>query len=236
MTYDYRDFLIYFGQKERSICLQDFKKSRYSFELQNMAEKYNLTHLIVLDQIHSEIGICVDDISLQNRYNFLDFQGDFLVTSKKNIGLVVLTADCIPLVLYDERQNVVSIVHAGWKGAFAGVVEQALGVMQKKYQSKLQDIKAFFGPAARACCYQVTQEFVDQFQKKFGTIPAFFYRDNTIYFDNSLFLQQNLKKFGILESNMNFENALCTICNAEFCSFRREKQLANRQITMVVLR
>jgi YfiH family protein len=198
--------------------------------------EYSLSRLIVLDQIHSDVGICADDILPANKYSFLDFQGDFLTTSKKNIGLAVLTADCVPLVLYDQRQRVVSVIHAGWKGAFAGVVEQALTMMRSKYQTSVQDIKAFFGPAARACCYQVTKDFQNQFEKKFEIKDAFFYHSNSIYFDNSLFLQQNLKKFGILESNINFENALCTICNTEFCSFRREKQLAHRQITIVVLR
>jgi hypothetical protein len=236
MINEYRDFLIYFGQKDRSICLEDFKKSRYSLEMQNIFQDYKLNHLIVLDQIHTDAGICVDDIQLESKLSFFDFQGDFLVTNKKNIALVVLTADCVPLVLYDTSNNIISLIHAGWKGSFVGVIDQAISTMCRKYQTNIKDIKVFFGPSARACCYQVTQDFVDQFQMKFGRIDSFFYRKNLIFFDNSLFLQQNLKKFGILEDNINIENARCTICNLEFCSYRREKQQSNRQITMVVLR
>ncbi len=236
MINEYRDFLIYFGQKDRSICLDDFKKSRYSFEFENIVTDYSLSNLIVLEQIHSDIGICVDDVTFLDKYSFLDFQGDFLITSKKNIGLVVLTADCVPLVLYDPIEHIALVVHAGWKGTFSGIVEQALFMMQHRYQSKVENIKAFFGPSARSCCYQVTQDFVNQFYMKFGKTDSFFYRSNSIFFDNSLFLQQNLKKFGILEDNINIENACCTICNLEFCSYRREKQQSRRQITMVILR
>jgi len=236
MTNEYRDFLIYFGKKERSVFLDDFKKSRYSIEMENIAREYKLDHLIILDQIHTDIGICVDDIKLENKFSFFDFKGDFLITNKKNIGIAVLTADCIPLVLYDSCKNVIAIIHAGWKGSFAGIVDQAIVAMQKKYQTNIKDIKAFFGPSAQSCCYQVQEDFVDQFKMKYEKTDSFFYRNNSIFFDNSLFLQQNLKKFGILENNINIENTLCTICNLDFCSYRREKQQAGRQITMVVLR
>jgi YfiH family protein len=236
MINEYRDFLIYFGQKDRSICLEDFKKSRYSLEMQKLVDEHKLDHIIVLDQIHTDIGICADDIDLQTQYSFLDFQGDFLATSKKNIGMVVLTADCVPVVLYDPIHHTIAVVHAGWKGTFAGVVDQAIRMMVTKYQTRKNDLKVFFGPSARACCYEVQQDFVDQFERRFGKLNTFFYRNNSIYFDKCLFLQQNLKKFGILESNINIENTRCTICNLDFCSYRREKQQAGRQITMVVLR
>lgn len=237
MVYESRDFLIYFGKKDRSICPKSFKKSRNSLELEKLSKEYNVSNFIVLDQIHSNIGMSVDKTTFSfKKDSFFEYQGDFLVTDQKNIGLIVLTADCVPLVLYDFVNHVVSVIHAGWRGTFAGIIDQALKKMMNSYGSSTANIKAFFGPSAQSCCYQVEQDFVSLFQDKYGEVKEFFYRDNKIYFDNKLFLKQNLKKFGILESNINFENSLCTICNKEFCSFRREKEQAQRQITMVVLR
>lgn len=236
MNYKYRDFCkIFFGQKDTSLCLQDFQKSRYSSELNSILQNYNLSQVVVLEQIHGNIGICIDDINTPYDSSLLEYQGDFLITSRKNIALAVLTADCVPLVLIDHIHGVIAVVHAGWKGSFSGVLEKSLLTMHEKYQTKYPDIAVFFGPSARNCCYEVSLEFIKNFEQKFGETDAFFKRGNSNYFDNNLFLQKILKKYGILEQNINIEKSLCTICNIRYCSFRREKDQARRQITMVAL-
>jgi YfiH family protein len=178
---------------------------------------------------------------------WFNHQGDFLITNQKNIGLVVLTADCTPLVLYDSASHAIGLVHAGWKGSYLGVLEETLQAMQKNYGTDFKNLKCSFGPSAKSCCYEVSESFVRDFEKKYSdaVIPAFereskslevFSQTNSrYYFDNSLFLQQLLKKFGIESQNIYTDNALCTICNPQFCSFRKEKERANRQITMVAL-
>jgi YfiH family protein len=230
----YRDFCkIFFGQKNVSLSLSDFQKSRYSPELNSILEQHNIPSVVVLEQIHADIGICIDDAL--GKSSLLEYQGDFLITQRKNIALAVLTADCVPLVLIDDVHNAVAIVHAGWKGSFAGVLDKALQAMHEKYQTDYSDIKVVFGPSARSCCYEVSWEFIKNFKEKFGETGAFFSRNNFNYFDNNLFLQKILKKYGILEQNINIENSLCTICNLQYCSFRREKDQARRQITIVAL-
>jgi polyphenol oxidase len=236
MNYKYRDFCkIFFGQKDTSLCLKYFQKSRYSSELDSILQRYKVSQVVVLEQIHADIGICVDDTNAPHNSSLLEYQGDFLITSKKNVALAVLTADCVPLVLVDDVHNVVAIVHAGWKGSFAGVLERALQTMHEKYQTRYSDIKVFFGPSARSCCYEVSLEFIKNFEQRFGVTDTFFERGNSNYFDNNLFLQKILKKYGILEQNIDIENSFCTICNLQYCSFRREKDQARRQITIVAL-
>lgn len=236
MNDKYRDFCkIYFGQKDTSLCPNDFKKSRYSSQLEAILKQHNLNQVVVLDQIHADTGLCVDTINLAGKSSILEHQGDFLITHQKNIALVVLTADCVPLILIDNQHKIVAIVHAGWKGAFAGVLEKALKTMHHKYQTNYIDLQAVFGPSARSCCYEVSIDFVKNFSEKFGLTDAFCKRDGLNYFDNNLFLRQILKKYGILEHNINIENSFCTICNLQYCSFRKEKEQARRQISMVAL-
>ena len=236
MNYKYRDFFtIYFGQKESSLCLKDFKKSRYSLELHSLLKKNNIDQVVVLDQIHANTGLSIDTANSLRNSSILEYQGDFLITNKKNIALVVLTADCVPLVLVDSVKKIVAVVHAGWRGSFLGVLEETLETMKQKYQTDFSDIKAFFGPSARSCCYQVSEDFVSSFELKFGKVDSFYRRNSSIYFDNNQFLQKILKKYGILEQNINIENSFCTICNLQYCSFRREGEQSRRQITMVAL-
>ncbi len=249
MNKDSRDSrLIFFGNKETSLFLSDIKESRFSFELQNLVQDFGLQKFIALDQVHGNLGVTVtkdffsafsvqfEDQGMKKNVSWFNHQGDFLITDQKNIGLVVLTADCVPLVLYDPVLHVVGLVHAGWKGSYLGVLQKAVQAMQQNYGTEIKNLQCSFGPSARLCCYEVSQQFVQDFEKKyFEEKLPFLNRNLKYYFDNCLFLQQLLKKIGIPSENIYTDNALCTICNAGFCSFRKEKESANRQVTMVAL-
>lgn len=230
-----RDFYtVYFGKKDTSISLDQLKKSRHAPELDSILVNHAIKNYIILDQIHSDVGVYLQD-NLSKGSSVLELQGDFLVTNQKNIGLIVLTADCVPLVLVDPVNKAVGIVHAGWKGSFLGVLDAALKTMKDIYQTNYKDLEVFFGPSALACCYEVSLDFVKNFEEKFGKTKAFFLKNQQNYFDNTLFLQENLKKYGILDHKICTQNSFCTICNINCCSFRREKSEARRHITMVAL-
>lgn len=236
MYKDSRDsHLIYFADKVESVSLHDIKQSRFSLSLQNMVQDHGLQRFVALDQVHDDFGKVVDESFGLNQASWFEHQGDFLTTNQKNVALIVLTADCVPLVLYDSMHHVIGLVHAGWKGSYAGVLQKTLSVMQQKYNTNLKDLICTFGPSAGSCCYEVQQSFVDDFKIKYSHEVEFMVRDGKQYFDNSLFLQAQLKKFGIVEQNIYTDKMLCTICNPQFCSFRKEKEMAGRQITMVAL-
>lgn len=234
---DKQKIQIFWGNNQHAVPLNDIKQLRYSNMIMDVIKAQGLSRLVVLDQIHGNQGFSVDDLFLTSPQHWFDRQGDFLVTNKKNIALIVLTADCVPLILHDPINNVIGIVHAGWKGSYYGVLQEALMLMQNMYGSQVQNLLCEFGPSARGCCYEVSKEFQDDFEKKYVNSCLFFEkRDSKIYFDNSLFLQEILKKFGIPTQNIYTSNALCTICNSNFCSFRKDKEHALRQITLVALR
>lgn len=234
MNKDNRDSrLIFFGDKETSLFLSDIKESRFSLQLQTIVQDHGLQKFVALDQVHGASGLKVHEKMMDAHW--FEMQGDFLITNQKNIGLVILTADCIPLVLYDPVVHAIGLVHAGWKGSYVGILEKTIEALQQNYGTDVKNLQCIFGPSARACCYEVSESFVQDFEKKYPSIVQFTQKNSKYYFDNSLFLQQLLKKFGIPEQNIYTDNALCTICNPQFCSFRKEKECANRQITMVAL-
>lgn len=225
-------FLVLFADKEQSVSVQEIKESRFSLQLQNIAQDYGLSHVVLLNQIHSAQGLIV-----QKKFEsgwFAD-SGDFLVTDQKNIALMILTADCVPLILYDSVHHAVGLIHAGWKGAYAGILQQVLDVMFRTYGTQINDLIGIFGPSARSCCYQVNADFVSNFVLKYADQVQFLNQNGAWFFDNHLFLKNQLKKFGILEENIYTDNAFCTICNPRFCSFRKDKNDAKRQVTMVAL-
>ncbi|MFA5998908.1 MAG: polyphenol oxidase family protein [Candidatus Babeliales bacterium] len=232
-----RDSLfMFFGDKQHELSIKEIKESRFSLPLKTLVNGFGINNFIVLDQTHSAQGIMVEDITMQKSESWFEYQGDFLLTQKKDCALVVLTADCVPIILHDPITQTIGVVHAGWRGSAAGVVQNALAAMQERYGARLPDIQCFFGPSAQACCYNITEEFLQHFKKLDYGQKAFIKKQNTFYFDNGLLLREGLKKFGIRPENVYTDAGLCSICNVRFCSFRRDRELAGRQVTVVALR
>ncbi|MCX5924374.1 MAG: peptidoglycan editing factor PgeF [Candidatus Dependentiae bacterium] len=228
--------LMFFGDKQHELSMKEIKESRFSLPLKTLINDFGINNFIVLDQTHSAQGICVEDINMQKSESWFEYQGDFLLTQKKNCALVALTADCMPIILHDLVTETIGVVHSGWRGSAARVVQNALAAMQERYGAKLEDIQCFFGPSAKPCCYKVTAEFFDHFKNFDYGQKAFIKKEDTLYFDNGLLLAEGLKKFGIRPENIYNDAELCSICNARFCSFRRDKELAGRQVTVVAFR
>jgi hypothetical protein len=87
---------------------------------------------------------------------------DGLVTDRPGIVLGILTADCAPVLLADPQAGIIGAAHAGWKGAFGGVVEAALAAMEKLGAARGR-IRAAIGPCIGADSYEVGPEFRDRF-------------------------------------------------------------------------
>ena len=77
----------------------------------------------MLNQIHSNKFYF---ISKNFKFNKKKLKGDALITNVKNIALGVLTADCVPILIYDKNLKVISIIHAGWKGAYIGIIKKVI--------------------------------------------------------------------------------------------------------------
>lgn len=100
--------------------------------------------------------------------------GDALLTRLPGVLLSVRAADCMPVLLADPRQRAVAAIHAGWRGALAGVVEKTVGEMMRIFGSRPADLLAAVGPCIRACCYQVGEEVVNAFCGRYANGEEFF--------------------------------------------------------------
>ena len=85
--------------------------------------------------------------------------GDALLTLRPALPLAVRTADCVPIVLHGE--DAVSVVHAGWRGLVAGVVERTREALQR---AGTPAERAAIGPAIGPCCYEVGDEVIAAFE------------------------------------------------------------------------
>lgn len=94
-------------------------------------------------------------------------QTDALITNERGIGIAVLSADCVPVLLYDKRRRAIGAVHAGWRGTAARILEKTLLAMQEQYGSQGEDLIACIGPSVCQESYEVGQEVIASIQQAF---------------------------------------------------------------------
>jgi polyphenol oxidase len=202
--------------------------------VRDMQQALAIEHLVLLKQTHSVSGHMITE----HNYHMpaLSVEGDFLVTNVTGVGLGVLTADCLPIIFIDTKNNVVGIAHAGWRGSVNNIVTQTLMCMQKNYGTIIADLSIFFGPCAHVCCYQVQEDFLAHLaQFSFG-VDAIVRRDNNLFFDLLYFNEQILLSVGIRKDAINYEHSVCTICNEDYFSYRRQGDKAGRQVSVVAIK
>lgn len=200
-------------------------------ELQNYIP---LKKLYFLHQIHESYGIIIDSNSTTQTEDCLKKDGDYIITSKQNLGIGTLTADCLPIVFYDILNNVIAIAHAGWRGTVKNIAKVVINDCNKKYGTRPENFLIFFGPSARSCCYEVDEKFFDNIDKKY--INTLIERDDKIFFDLPLYNQLLIENCGVKKENINLEYNVCTICNSNFCSYRRKRENSDLAMTIVTLR
>ncbi|WP_161622671.1 peptidoglycan editing factor PgeF [Cesiribacter andamanensis] len=94
---------------------------------------------------------------------------DALITQERGIGLAVLSADCVPILLYDRRHGAVGAVHSGWRGTVARILEKTLLEMQARFGTRGEDLLAGIGPSVCQEAYEVGQEVVQAVEEAFGS-------------------------------------------------------------------
>ena len=149
--------------------------------------------IILLNQVHSNKFHYIGIHSKLNK----KFEGDALVTDRKNIPIAILTADCAPILIYDDKKKMIAAIHAGWKGSYKDIVKKVVKFMIKKGCSS-RNITAAIGPCISSNNYEVKEYFIKKFIKKDKKNIIFFKKiKNKSYFNLSEYIHFQLKTLNI---------------------------------------
>jgi polyphenol oxidase len=155
---------------------------------------------------------------------------DALITRTPRVLLGVKTADCVPIIIGDQRTGACAAVHAGWRGTLAEIVPRALERMSYEYDVRPEDVRASIGPAAGACCYEVGADVIEAFKGKFADAAELLTPtgEGHARIDLQRANQEQLSGAGVDPSRIHIA-PLCTMCRTDlFFSYRREKSLYGR--------
>ena len=176
-------------------------------------------NLATLKQIHS-----ADCISGEGRAGMLGC-GDALIENTPGAVVAVKTADCVPILLVDERHRAVAAVHAGWRGTVAEIVRKAVDAMSERLGTTPSDLHAAIGPGIGKCCYEVGPEVAGRFGKD---VAVRFGENGRAQIDLQEANRRQLLEAGVTPGRIYASN-MCTMCRPEeFHSFRRDKEAAGR--------
>ena len=161
---------------------------------------------------------------------------DGVITNRKDVLLTTVHADCLPVWLYDEENQAIGLVHAGWRGTLAGIAPKAVKLMQETYGSDPAKMKAAIGPGISMCCFETGPEVIEAFrahwdfadlyaetaEEHFGDDQVPESAEGKYYIDLKGINTEELLEAGLELENIEISQH-CTHCEPEmFASYRRE--------------
>ena len=191
---------------------------------------FGVERLITVSQVH---GSSV--FRLEGGLSASPPEADAIVTNVSGVAIGMLTADCLPVLIYDPVNKAIGAVHAGWKGTALGVTMNAVKEMTRAFGSRPRDLVAALGPSIGPCCYKVGESLQDEFRKNGRTLDSFIPLDDGLRLDLGAENLSQLLSLGVPEKHIS-GSAPCTSCAADFFSYRRDGGRTGRQLSFIMLR
>ncbi len=183
-----------------------------------LKQKLNIKNLCLMNQVHG------DNVKRVYKRGTAH-ECDAIITNEKNLALCVLTADCIPLLLYDKKTQAIASVHAGRAGVYKQIAKKTIQKMQREFSSNPKDIIAFIGNHIQQCCYEISGDVLNEAKQKF----SLFVKNN--HLDIHGILLNQLQDLGVKV----IDKSHCTCCDERYFSYRRDKK-AGRMGGFIMLR
>mgnify|MGYP001211606844 FL=1 len=191
------------------------EKININKNLRKVCKKIKCTKnkLILLNQIHSNKVISIKKIPKKKPI------GDALITSKNKYALGILTADCAPVFIIDPEKNIISAIHAGWKGAYKKIIYKTIYQLKKR-GSNIKDLIVVIGPCISKQNYEVKKDFLKKFlnQNK-KNIRFFIFYKKKIFFSLNEYIKSQFKDIGV--KNIEIINKDTYLNKNNFFSSRR---------------
>ncbi len=217
---DFPGFNAFFSFARNDYAVAGPRREGFFRELGINAEK-----AVFLRQVHGDRILHVGSGGVTEKAEGFDGA----ITFQSNIPLCLLTADCLPIVVWDPVRKVIGVAHAGWRGTAGRIAVNLIKDMSAGYCCQPAHLKVFFGPGISGGCYDVQEEAAARFPA--GTIQ----REGKLYLDLIKVNTDQLLESGLKTSNI-FDSGFCTCCTREkLFSYRNGDQSA-RNLTVAVIR
>ena len=193
-------------------------------------------HAVVsVNQVHGT-DVLVVDRPVAGTQTF-DGGWDALVTDQPGVLLTVRTADCVPMLIHDPVHGVVAAVHAGWRGAVAGIVPKTFAVMTKRFGSQPASLRMSIGPSVGFCCYEVDEPVLSRLRAGYADWRSLVQetKPDAARLNLRGLVHGQAQLAGVREEGIH-SVSLCTVCHpALFHSYRRDGMARSTMVSGIML-
>ncbi len=216
--------IAYFGDKSN-----DYKSimDKKGFYVENI--RIPTVNMVFPEQTHSNTVVLADPIisycrDISAPVHLPDC--DAIIASKKGSFLTILTADCVPVLVYDNKKKVIAAVHSGREGTKENIVGATIANLQEHFNSRPDDINILIGPAISGDNYPVSEEIFTDFVTKTEVEQVF----------PNIDLKKVVKHQAQTKGVIKIEDiSICTHDNPLYFSYRRDKT-KQRQVSLIGIR
>lgn len=189
-------------------------------------------------QMHTDIVLPMEakDAGL-GREDYPTVTADAAVTNERGVVLAKLTADCVPVLLYDPVSKSIGAVHAGWRGTVQQITKKTVEQMQARYGAEPENILAAIGPSIGPCCFEVEAPVAEEFKNSLGDRYVTQKNETKYLIDLWQYNKKQLAEAGLLQEHIIL-TGLCTLCGGEdlFYSFRRDGESTGSLVALIALK
>lgn len=192
--------------------------------------------LFFVNQVHGDRIFVLDDPQ-KSSDQVEQEEADALITHLAERPIAVLTADCVPVILYDPGKRVVGVIHAGRKGTQMRVVSKTISMLSKVYGSRPKEVMVALGPAIGGCCYEVDDACIAPFRENYRGWEMFVTANSQSRFMLDLLKanEADAMRAGILKENIH-RSGECTSCNNDRWFSYRKEGTTGRIVSLAMLR
>ncbi len=180
--------------------------------------------LVLHKQVHGDTVRLIDQCGFAG-------ESDALITDKKNHALVISSADCPAIFIYDKIKKVIAAVHSGWRSTEKRILEKALYKLKEKFNANSEDLFAYIAPSISQKNYEVGEEVAEKFDEKY-----LLKNGSKFLLDIKKANYDMMINFGI-QANQIEVSELCTYeCSQFLHSYRREGKVSGRAVGILMMR
>ncbi|WP_263833642.1 peptidoglycan editing factor PgeF [Sulfurospirillum oryzae] len=177
---------------------------------ERLKAQLGVSKLVFMDQIHSDKIVLIET-------GYETPECDAMISNVPDVALAVMVADCIPILFYDGVHQAIGVAHAGRVGTRLHVGQKTAQAMCETFGSSLDEMKIWMGPSIHSCCYEVGVEATLGFEKFLHV------KEGKYFLDLQNYNREAFLALGIKPENLTISD-VCTCCDADYFSYRREKQ------------
>ncbi|HNV24275.1 MAG TPA: polyphenol oxidase family protein [Candidatus Omnitrophota bacterium] len=219
------EVLVYHSERKKDFVLasdaDDLTEEQKDFLSLELGFQVNT--VVIVRQIHGNDIVIVDE----KKEKYPIEEADGLITQLSNVPLAIRTADCVPIFVYDTAHQVMGLFHAGWKSTQAKILVEGLNILQRKWQTKSEDVKVAFGPCIHRESCEVKEFFKDYFPREV------FEKEGKVYLDLPLANKHQAMEWGVKENNI-LDSGIDTFTSAHCFSYRRGDVEKGRMLSLMM--